>query len=53
MRNVEIYLNDRFYGTIRMRFTPPPFTTTYEQIYDEIVTRLPLLKGKQFQIAIT
>ncbi len=24
MRNVEIYLNDRFYGTIRMRFTPPP-----------------------------
>ena len=52
MRHVEIYLNGMFYGTLRMKFTPPPFTTTYEQIHDEIMSRLPYLKGKRFTISI-
>ncbi|MBR6903414.1 MAG: hypothetical protein IKN32_00995 [Bacteroidales bacterium] len=49
---VEIYVCGRYYGTIRLRPCPPPFTTSEEEITQEIESRLPLLKGKKYTIAL-
>lgn len=50
MTTVNIYLGERYYGSIRMKFHGKPFTMKEEEIHEEITRRLPLLKDKQFTI---
>lgn len=52
MRKVDIYLGDRYYGTISIKFYPPPFTTKEEELQSEVESRLPLLKRKQYTIVL-
>lgn len=47
---IEIYLCGRYYGTLRVRLYPPPFTTTDDEIKEEIERRLPLLRNKKYNI---
>lgn len=48
---VSIFKDDRFYGQLRMKLSPPPFTTREEELLAEIVERLPLLRGKKITIS--
>lgn len=52
--NVDIYINrgGQYYGTLRMAAIRPPFTVTEEELTEEILRRLPLLKGKEFIIRL-
>lgn len=50
--NVDIFVLGRYYGTLRVKLYPPPFTTSEEEITQEIESRLPLLKGKKYTIAL-
>ena len=54
LMNVEIYINGggQYYGTLRMAAIRPPFTVTEEKLTEEILRRLPLLKGKEFIIRL-
>ena len=48
---VSIFKDDRFYGQLRMKLSPPPFTTREGELLAEIVERLPLLRGKKITIS--
>ena len=48
---VEIYVNERFYGKIKMEFPPFPFERSEEDIKEEIERRMPSLKGTKYQIS--
>ena len=50
MTTVNIYLDGRLYGRIRMAFHGKPFTTKEEEIHDEITRRLPYLQNKKYTI---
>lgn len=54
LMNVDIYINGGglYYGTLRMAAIRPPFTVTEEELTEEILRRLPLLKGKEFIIRL-
>ena len=48
---ISIFKDDRYYGQIRMKLPPSPFTTREEDISKEIGDRLPLLRGKKVTIS--
>lgn len=48
----EIYIRDRYYGTIRIELHRPPFTKSDEDIRQEVERRLPMLKRKKFTIKL-
>lgn len=48
--NVDIFVLGRYYGTLRVKLYPPPFTTSEEELKDEIERRLPLLRNKKYNI---
>lgn len=48
---VSIFKDDRYYGQLRMKLPPHPFTTREEDISKEIVERLPILRGKKVTIS--
>lgn len=50
MEKVNIYIDERFYGSIKMAFHGFPFTTKEEEIHEEVTRRLPFLKGKKYTI---
>ncbi len=50
-RKVEIYVGDRFYGRIKMKFPNPPQYRDEEDIIEEIVRRMPTLKNEKFTIS--
>lgn len=52
MTPVEIYMGERYYGTIRMAIATAPFTTREEDIKAEIEQRLPRLKKTKYTIKI-
>lgn len=48
---VEIYVKERFYGRIKMKFPPLPQYRDEEDIIEEIVRRMPSLKNEDFTIS--
>ena len=50
--NIEIYVNDRFHGSITYKYLPclPP---TEEEIVEEAERRLPFLKWMKYKIALS
>ena len=52
MTPVEIYMGERYYGTICMAIAKKPFATKEEDIQDEIEHRLPRLKRQKYTIKI-
>lgn len=48
---VSIFTDGRYYGQLRMKLSPPPFTTMEEELVAEIEERLPLLKSKKITIS--
>lgn len=48
----DIYTDGRYYGTLRLKDCPPPFTISEEEITSEIESRLPLLKRKKYIIRL-
>lgn len=46
----DIYTDGRYYGTLRLKDCPPPFTVSEEEITSEIEERLPALKRKKYTI---
>lgn len=47
---VEIYIGERYYGSIRLRRRS--YIHTEEEIVEEIKKRLPLLENKKFTVAL-
>ena len=52
MRSIDIYVGERYYGSIRVKWPPRPFTMSEEELHDEVVRRLPTLRNTKFTIAI-
>lgn len=52
MTPVEIYMGERYYGTVRLRIATASFTTSEEQIKTEIENRLQSLKRQKYTIKI-
>ena len=50
-RKVEIYVDERFYGRIKVKFPSPPQYRDEEDIVDEIMRRMPSLKNENFTIS--
>lgn len=48
----DIYTDGRYYGTLRLKDYPPPFTISEEEITSEIEERLPALKRKKYTIKL-
>lgn len=48
----DIYTDGRYYGTLRLKDCPPPFTISEEEITSEIESRLPLLKRRKYTIQL-
>lgn len=50
-KKVEIYVDERFYGRIKVKFPAPPQYRDEEDIIEEIMRRMPSLKRGRFTIS--
>ena len=49
---LDIFLGERFYGTLRVRNLWGVFPITEQEIASEVEKRLPFLKGKKYTISL-
>ena len=51
--HLDIFVDDRFYGTMRMKnLWGGVFPLTEEEIRNEVERRLPSLKGKKYTVVL-
>ena len=52
MKRIEIYIGERYYGSIKIPWPKSPFVMTEEEIHEEVVKRLPTLRNEKYTVAL-